>query len=132
VEKRINTWCNRWISQGGRLVLVKIVLEAIPVFWMSMAWIPKGVLEVIRKLCYRYIWSGDNEKRGFSLASWKKLAIPKENGGWGLKNPFLFSKALATKNVWRLIQGIGLWVQVIKSKYIALDIVEEWVRKPIK
>jgi hypothetical protein len=63
VEKKINTWCNRWISRGGHLVLVKVVLEAIPVFWMSMAWIPKGVLEVIRKLCYRYIWSGDNGKK---------------------------------------------------------------------
>jgi hypothetical protein len=45
-------------------------------------------------------------RKGF-LASWKNLALPKENGGWGLKNPFLFSKALATKNVWRLIQGKG-------------------------
>jgi hypothetical protein len=66
------------------------------------------------------------------LASWKKLALPKENGGWGLKNPFMFSKALATKNVWRLIQGIGLWVQVIRAKYIALDSVEEWVRNLVK
>jgi hypothetical protein len=30
------------------------------------------------------------------------LVVPKENGGWGLKNLFLFSKALAAKNVWRL------------------------------
>jgi len=36
------------------------------------------------------------------------------------------------KNVWRLIQGIGLWVHVIKLKHIALDIVEECIKKIVK
>jgi hypothetical protein len=66
------------------------------------------------------------------LVSWKKLVVPKAQGGWGLKNIFLFSKALAAKNVWRLIQGSGLWAQVIKEKYIAPDTMEEWVRNPVK
>jgi hypothetical protein len=36
VEKNIKIWCNIWLSHGGRLVLVKYVLEAITVFWMSL------------------------------------------------------------------------------------------------
>lgn len=51
MEKRFNLWCNRWLSRGGRLVLVKSILDAIPVYWMSLSWIPKGVLEMIRRLC---------------------------------------------------------------------------------
>jgi hypothetical protein len=97
-----------------------------------LAWVPKGVLETIRKLCYKFIWSGDQKKKGLVLASWKKLALPKSIGGWGLKNPFLFSKALATKNVWRLIQGTCLWVQVVRDKYIAPNTVEDWIRKSLK
>jgi len=124
VEKKINTSFNRWISKGGHLVVVKVILEAIYVFWMSKAWIPKIILKVIRNILYRYIWSGDNGKIGFTQASWKKLALPKANGGWGFKNPFLFSKGLVAKNVWRFIKGIGLWVQVIKSKNIASHMVE--------
>jgi hypothetical protein len=54
---------------------------------MSLTWIPKGILEIIRRLCYRFLWSGKQEKKGFVLASWKKLALPKAKGGWGLKNP---------------------------------------------
>jgi len=42
------------------------------------------------------------------------LAVPKDDGGWGKKNPFLFSKALAAKNLLSPLQGKGLWVQVIK------------------
>jgi hypothetical protein len=32
IEKRIHFWCNRWLSRGGRLTLIKAVLEAIPVY----------------------------------------------------------------------------------------------------
>ena len=34
VEKRIKNWSFRWLSKGGKLILVKLVLEAIPVYWM--------------------------------------------------------------------------------------------------
>ena len=45
LEKRLKSWSFRWLSRVGRLVLINSILEAIPVYWMSLAWIPKGVLE---------------------------------------------------------------------------------------
>ena len=47
LEKRLVGWSFRWLSRAGRLSLKKVVLEAIPVYWMSLAWIPKGILEKI-------------------------------------------------------------------------------------
>jgi hypothetical protein len=41
IEEIIFIWCNIWLSQGCRLVLVKFVLESIHVYWMSIAHIPK-------------------------------------------------------------------------------------------
>jgi hypothetical protein len=56
-------------------------------------------------------------KKIMVLASWKRISIPKSLSGWGLKNTFfLFSKALDCKNVWSLIQGIGVSAQVTKYK----------------
>ena len=46
-------------------------------------------------------------------------------GGWGLKNPRFFSKALAAKGIWRLIKGVGLWEKVITHKHIKPLTVEE-------
>jgi hypothetical protein len=60
------------------------------------------------------------------------LAPPKENGGWGLKILFLFSKTLVAKNVWRLVQGQGLWAQVMKSKYLSPYIFQEYIRNMVK
>ena len=51
VEKRIRNWSFRWLSKGGKLILSKAVLEEIPVFWMYF-WIPVGILEKIRKICF--------------------------------------------------------------------------------
>ena len=47
-ENRINHWCNRWLTLGGHLVLVKVVLESQPVYWLALANIPSSVLHRIR------------------------------------------------------------------------------------
>jgi hypothetical protein len=54
-----------------------------------------------------------------------KIAIPKYQGGWGLKNIFMLSKARAEKNNWRLLQGARLWVHIIKDKYLAPNTIED-------
>ena len=48
VEKRIKNQIFRWLSKGGKLTLVKSVLEVIPVYWMHF-WFPLGIIEKIRK-----------------------------------------------------------------------------------
>ena len=60
---------------------------------------------------------------------WEKIVVPKAMGGWGLKNIFLFSKALAAKGGWHLVHAENLWTRVVVEKYIALDSVEDWIRK---
>jgi hypothetical protein len=42
-EKRLSLWFDRWLS-GGRLVMVKLILEVIPIYWVSLSFISKGVL----------------------------------------------------------------------------------------
>ena len=59
---------------------------------------------------------------------WERIARPKALGGWGLKNVFLFSKALVGKVVWRLISTTSLWTTVIHKKYIAPLTLLDWIR----
>jgi hypothetical protein len=68
IENIIYHWCNRWLSRGGILTLVKSVLEAIPVYWHSLDFIPKGVLERFRKVCFNFLWGGRHDNPGIHLA----------------------------------------------------------------
>jgi hypothetical protein len=63
LEKILKVWSHRWLSRAGRLVLVKAVLEAIPVYWMSLSWIPKGILEKVRRLVFLICGRGTKIKR---------------------------------------------------------------------
>jgi hypothetical protein len=52
--------------------------------------------------------------------------------GWGLKNIFLFSKALASKGGWRIINTTSLWTKVVIQKYIEPVPLEIWIRSQQK
>jgi hypothetical protein len=54
-ERKNNHRCNWWISIGGRLVLIKSLIEEVPVYWHLLALIPKGILCRIRKLCFNFL-----------------------------------------------------------------------------
>jgi hypothetical protein len=65
----------------------------------------------------------------FPWEKWELLARPKALGGWGLKNIFIFSKALAAKVCWRLLTTTSLWTLVVEHKYIRPDSVGDWIRR---
>jgi len=48
IEKRLKNWNHRFLSKAAQLVLIKFVLEATLVYWMSLAWIPREFLLVSR------------------------------------------------------------------------------------
>jgi hypothetical protein len=82
LEKRLNGWSFRWLSRVGRLTLTKSVLESIPFYWMSLAWIPKGVLEKIR-ICAFFIWSRTGDKYTQPWDKWEKYRNSKSIGRMG-------------------------------------------------
>jgi hypothetical protein len=54
-EKRVDHWCNRWLTLGGRLILIKAVLMGLSVYWMSMSAIPISVLGKIRQIIFSFL-----------------------------------------------------------------------------
>jgi hypothetical protein len=82
-EKRLDHWCNRWLTLGGRLVLIKAVLISQPVFWMSLAPIPSSILNRLCQLIYSFLWSGGKVKKHFHLCNWDSWQNqnPLEDGG---------------------------------------------------
>jgi hypothetical protein len=86
---------------GRVFTLLKFVLESQPVYWMSLAVVPRSVLNSMRKLMFNFLWRRNNESNHLHLCKWEHISLPKKFGGWGIRNIFYFSKALATNTLWR-------------------------------
>ena len=127
IEGRIGCWTYKFLSMGRRLVLLKAVLQSISIYWAMIAYIPKGILQKLRKKFFCFIWSANRHSEGIPLAKWQVLANPEYLRVWGIKNPFIFCQYLAAKTLWRLIKNLdSLWGKVLISKYCPNGI-QDWI-----
>jgi len=129
-SQKITRWYNRWLSLGGRYVLIKYVLEAQPVFWMSMESVPRSIINKIHKVIFHYLWNGRNDSCQFHLCKWELLSRPKINGGWGFLNLYHFNLALNVVTLWRLLTQQSIWHQVMFDKYLHNTTLFNWLRQP--
>lgn len=126
-RNKLNIWSTKWLSRGGRLILVKVVLQQITVYWAYLYILPNKNLRKIKKIMANFIWGGGRDKRAIHLVKWDCLTIPIESGGWGILDMEVFGNSLIIKSLWRCLQGKGKWHEIINQKYLAGVSVEEMV-----
>lgn len=63
VWNKLQSWSNRFFSGGGREVLLKAVIQSIPVYSMNLFRISGLLLSVIHCLCVRFWWGRGGKKR---------------------------------------------------------------------
>ncbi|XP_073121847.1 uncharacterized protein [Henckelia pumila] len=103
VTRRIKGWWNKLFSVGGKEILIKSVLQAIPTYDMSCFRLPKATCNAMEKECA------------------------------GFRNLEIFNKALLAKQLWHIIQhlsslvakkglclrnGNGSSIDILKKKWI--------------
>ena len=127
IENRLKLWCNKWISNGGRLVLINSIIEAIPIYRITLTFVPSSILQGLRILCKTFLWGVKDKVQVFSWIAWQQIPRPKVLGGWGIKDLPYFSKALVAKCSSNTAIGSGLWNRLIHLKYIAPISTVEWI-----
>jgi hypothetical protein len=58
IKNRLSGWKSRFLSFGGRLVLVKSVLTSLPVYALSFFKAPAGTISSIESLLINFFWGG--------------------------------------------------------------------------
>lgn len=69
LKKLIENWSNRFLSQGGKEVFIKAILQAIPTYSMACFLLPKSLCEDLESIVAKYWWQKGCEKRGIHWCS---------------------------------------------------------------
>ena len=89
------------MARSGRLIWVKSVMSAVPIYAMLAEKMPAWVREEIESICRKFFWAGkDSSIRGKCMVNWPTLARPTELGGLGVLDLKLFGYALQTRWLW--------------------------------
>ena len=113
----------------GRLVLIRLVLTGIPVFWLSLVPIPVSILDKLIKVIFSYLWGTTSNYKKFHLADWQLLAHPTSLGGCEIKHFPSFSLSLIMKCFWLVINSDGIWNHLISAKYLKNRPLSSWLRE---
>ena len=82
---RILSWKSKFLSQGGKIILIKHVLSSIPLHLLSAAIMPTSVFRVIEKVCSDFLWGSTEMGARYHWIRWEQLCFPKEEGGVGFR-----------------------------------------------
>ena len=115
---KLQGWKEKLLSQAGKEVLLKAVVQAIPTFAMSCFRLPVGLCQDIEMLIRKFWWGQRGERRKIHWKKWEVMCKPKMEGGLGFKDLCKFNEAMLAKHVWRLIHDTdSLFFRVFKTKY---------------
>lgn len=115
---KVQGWGSKHLNQAGKEVLIKSVLQSIPMYPFVCIKAPAGLCSQLNSVISKFWWGNGGNKGKIRWGAWSKLSAPKGVGGMGFKDFSSFNTALLAKQFWRLINSLNaFWVKVLKGLY---------------
>lgn len=99
VWSKIKGWKEKILSQAGREVLLKAVVQVIPAYLMSCFKLPTILCTEIEIMIRKFWWGQRSDRRKVHWVKWSKLCRPKCEGGMGFCELQKFNEVLLAKQV---------------------------------
>ncbi|KAM0028414.1 putative RNA-directed DNA polymerase [Helianthus debilis subsp. tardiflorus] len=113
-KNRLSLWKAKHLSYGGRITLLKSVLNSLPTYFFSLYKAPVKVLEILERLRRVFFWGGSDVDSHMSWMAWEKVIAPIEYGGLGFGSLRDSNLAMLSKWWWRFkTEKDGLWRRVV-------------------
>jgi len=103
LKKKLCSRKSKFLSVGGRLVLINSVLPILPMYMFSFFEVPQGVLKKIEYYRSRFFWQNDQHNK---------------QGGLGIQNLDLQNKCFLSKWLYKLCNEDGMWQKLLRNKYL--------------
>ncbi|KAF5791018.1 putative RNA-directed DNA polymerase [Helianthus annuus] len=114
VQSRLSIWKAKTLSFGGRVTLIKSVLNSLPIYYFSLYRAPENVIDTLDRMRRVFFWGGSDEKAKANWVAWQKVIAPTSYGGMGFGSLRDTNSALLAKWWWRFKgEDSGLWRRVV-------------------
>jgi len=118
IWNKVQGWMEQCLSAGGKEVLIKAVVQAVPTYSMSCFRLPRGLCQAINAMIRKFWWGSKEGKRKNCWVSWEEMTQPKYLGGLGFRDIELFNLALLARQAWRIMQNSkSLSARLLKALY---------------
>lgn len=119
LRRKLQSFDASKVSIAGRVVLLKAVIDSVPLFWFSLYKMPSQIVNIIEQMRRNFFWGQfkDSEKK-MHLLNWESICQLKSAGGQGLVPISLKNNLLLAKWVWRAYKERGcFWNNFFVQRY---------------
>ena len=117
IKYLMDTWMKREITPLGRIALLKsLILSKIIHLWILLPNPPQEYMTKLQKMCFKFVWKGKQDRINRNTA-YNHV----KNGGLGIPNVDLFSKALKLAWIRKYFQTTHKWRNIVAHETSFID-----------